>query len=252
MEDPGKNEVQVVSLMSLAFFRQYINTLKLPLESVYYNVNIGDKLDVFDLGDLNTSGNTEKDMLAAHLSLRDTLTPLLSDTKCTREIKDRIFVIGGSNDCSLGSAKALADTCGEWVIIHIDGGLDCNEEMKSVNSNSVYRDIHELAANKKGEVITFGCQTMKVHGDELDFVKSKGGKVFFLKKDIRSQVKLEPVKLAEKFILNTAAGIMLNKILSDADKLGKSIIISWDASSLRVCLCIYYRLICVLVLPILQ
>jgi len=228
MEDQDKREDQVSILMIIAFFRQYINTLKLPLLNVYYDINIDEKVEIFDLGDLSVPGNTEKDMCTAHLALSNTIEPILVNTK------GKVFIIGGSNDCSLASTRSLANTSEGWMVVHIDGGLDCNEEIKGVNSNSIYRQIHELAVEKKGEVCTFGCQTLKVHNDELDFAKSKGGKILFLKNDIRSQPVLEPIKLTDKVILNTAAGIMLNQILSKAEKSNKSILISWDISSLRV------------------
>eukprot|EP00826_Nyctotherus_ovalis_P063538 TRINITY_DN9320_c0_g3_i1.p1 TRINITY_DN9320_c0_g3~~TRINITY_DN9320_c0_g3_i1.p1 ORF type:complete len:306 (-),score=39.63 TRINITY_DN9320_c0_g3_i1:306-1223(-) len=215
--------------LTAAFFRQYVNSLKLPLQNVYYGVNVGEKVEVFDCGDVSVMGNTEKDMAVAHANLSEMLISVLADGK------GKAFVVGGSNDCSLASARALADASKEWIAIHIDGGLDCNEEIKGIHSDSVYRYIHEMAAEKNGEVLTFGCQTLKVHSDELDFAKSKGGKVLFLRKDIRSK-EFEPVKLAEKITLSTGAGIMLNEVLAEAEKAGKSILVSWDVSSLRVLL----------------
>lgn len=184
---------------------------------------------MFDCGDVAVTGNTEKDMVAAHASLSEMLTSVLADDK------GKAFVVGGSNDCSLASAKALANTSKPWMAVHIDGGLDCNEEIKGIHCDSAYKYIHEMAAEKNGEVLTFGCQTLKVHSDELDFARSKGGKVLFLKKDIRSK-EFEPVKLSEKITLSTAAGIMLNEVLVEAEKAGKSIFVSWDLSSLRVLL----------------
>ncbi len=83
------------------FFRQFLHSMALATHNAYYGARIDSALSIYDIGDLDLSNMSEDSLDLIHKSLEDIVSYLIGTTP------GRVFVVGGSNDCSVPNARAV-------------------------------------------------------------------------------------------------------------------------------------------------
>ena len=151
-----------------------IRQASLSIETYSFRTDIDiEDLQLHDLGDLDTSTDTEKTLERLELVIRDILDA--GKTPVT---------IGGEHTITLGIMKGLGDKSSKTAIVSFDAHLDLRDEFMGLklSHTTFMRRLNEEA--KPAKIIEVG--TRAVCKEELDYAE-KAGIEFFTAQQIRTE-----------------------------------------------------------------
>jgi len=151
-----------------------IRQASLNIETYSFRTDIDiEDLQLHDLGDLDTSTDTEKTLERLELVIKDIL-----------EAGKTPVTIGGEHTITLGIMKGLGDKASKTAIVSFDAHLDLRDEFMGLKRShtTFMRRLNEEA--KPAKIIEVG--TRAVCKEELDYAE-KAGIEFFTARQIRTE-----------------------------------------------------------------
>lgn len=161
-----------------------IRVASLNIESFSFSSGIDmEDLNIHDLGDLHTSGNTEITLKNLELTARDLI-----------EIGKTPVLLGGEHTITLGAMRALGGK--DTAVISLDAHLDLRHEHLGITTShtSFMRRLNEQV--KPSQIVEVG--TRAVCKEELSFAKQAGIQYFTMK-----EIQRRGIEATAKLVMKT-------------------------------------------------